>query len=169
MILDLGCGLNKTEGAIGVDQFALPGVDVVHDLNSPPYPFADNSADQIHMNHVLEHVPDMMMVMEEIWRVLKPEGLLHIRVPHCTGMLAWNDPTHRRSFTTESFDYFGENGYSYYTAAKFKIVSRRLVHRVRGGSWLQGFFDRHPTFAERRLAYLFGGIDELQVTLAAQK
>src|SRR4051812_23508639 len=164
-IIDLGCGRNKTEGAIGVDLRALPGVDIVHDLDLFPYPFGDNSADEIRMNHVLEHVPEMMRVMEEIWRVLKPGGLLHIRVPHCTGMLAWKDPTHRRSFTTESFEYFGGNAYSYYTEARFRILSRRLVYRLGQGSWLQKLFDWRPTFAERHLSYLLGGIDELQVTL----
>ena len=32
MILDLGCGEAKVEGAIGVDNVVLPTVDVVHDL-----------------------------------------------------------------------------------------------------------------------------------------
>lgn len=45
MMVDLGCGNAKTVGAIGVDNVALPGVDVVHDLLDFPYPFDTGSAD----------------------------------------------------------------------------------------------------------------------------
>jgi len=37
------------------------------------------------------------------------------------------------------------------------------------GRAVQWFLDRHPTVGERFLCYLIGGIDELQVTLAAVK
>ena len=40
-VLDLGCGLRKTPGSVGCDMISLPSVDVVHDLNSFPYPFPD--------------------------------------------------------------------------------------------------------------------------------
>ena len=46
-ILDLGCGRNKVPGAIGLDLFPVPGVDVVHDLEAFPYPFENNSFDEI--------------------------------------------------------------------------------------------------------------------------
>src|SRR4051794_17075979 len=88
-VLDIGCGPNKVPGAVGVDCLALPGVDVVHDLDSYPYPFAADSVDEIHAYHVLEHVPDVMATMEELWRISKPGATVHIRVPHFTGILAW--------------------------------------------------------------------------------
>ena len=37
-ILDLGCGSVKAEGAVGLDNVGLPGVDIVHDLLDFPYP-----------------------------------------------------------------------------------------------------------------------------------
>jgi len=177
-IVDIGCGQNKVAGAIGVDCVALPGVDVVHNLDSFPYPFAADSIDQIHAYHVLEHVPDVMTTMEEIWRISKPGGTVHIRVPHFSGILAWKDPTHKRSFTSESFGYFGENGYSYYTRARFQVVSVRLRYSIQPKNrWagrvfanlMQSLFDWHPTFCERHLAYLVGGVDEIQATLKAIK
>ena len=64
-VLDIGCGPNKVPGATGMDRRTMPGVDVVHDLNSRPDPFDDNAFDEIHARHVLEHVDDMIGVMEE--------------------------------------------------------------------------------------------------------
>lgn len=162
-----------------MDMRPLPGVDTVHDLNCVPYPFEASSFTEIRANHVLEHVPDLMPVMEELWRICAPGALLHIRVPHYTGALAWRDPTHVRSFTSESFGYFGENAYSFYARARFSVVRVSLIYRADRlrRSWLtrfahrriQALIDSHPTFGERNLAYMIGGIDEIAVTLKTVK
>ena len=47
MLLDLGCGKSKRSGAIGVDIIESEVVDVVHDLNEYPYPFADDEFNDI--------------------------------------------------------------------------------------------------------------------------
>jgi SAM-dependent methyltransferase len=178
VVLDIGCGSNKVPGAIGVDCMALSGVDVVHDLERYPYPFATDSVDEIHAYHVMEHVPDVMATMEELWRISKAGATVHIRVPHFTGILAWKDPTHKRSFTSESFGYFGQNGYSYYTGARFDVMSVSLRYSIQPKNrWIarvfakvmQRLLDWHPTFGERHLAYLVGGIDEIRATLKAIK
>jgi len=52
-ILELGCGANKTPGAVGVDRVAGPGVDVVHDLSRLPWPFPDNTFDEVRLSHIL--------------------------------------------------------------------------------------------------------------------
>jgi len=41
--LHLGCGKIIKEGYVNLDIQKLPGVDVIHDLNKFPYPFKDNS------------------------------------------------------------------------------------------------------------------------------
>ena len=41
-VLDVGCGVNKTEGAVGLDSNPRTAADVIHDLGELPYPFADN-------------------------------------------------------------------------------------------------------------------------------
>lgn len=178
VVVDLGCGNRKVPGAVGIDSIALPGVDLVHDLAHFPYPLPANYADEIHMNHILEHLPNTIGVLTEVWRVSKPGGKVHIRVPHYSGIYAWKDPTHVRCFTSESFGYFGENPWSYYTHARFEVRSAqlkyfadppsRLVYRW-WGRVVQAMLDRHPTFAERFLVHLIGGIDELRVTLQATK
>ncbi len=179
MVIDLGCGARKAPDAFGVDAAALPGVDLVHDLRSPPCPLPTGCADEVVLNHGLEHFVDPLPVLEEAWRIVRPGGRVLIRTPHYSGVYAWKDPTHRRAFTSESFHYFGENGYSYYTHARFRVVSVRLKYFMEEHLWpwpyragaraVQWVLDRHPTFGERFLCYLVGGIDELQVTLEAVK
>jgi ubiquinone/menaquinone biosynthesis C-methylase UbiE len=39
-------------------------------------PFEDNQYDVILCNHVLEHIPDDTKAMQELYRVLKPGGIL---------------------------------------------------------------------------------------------
>lgn len=178
-VLDLGCGEHKAAGALGVDAAYLPGVDLVHDLQVMPYPLPDDCADETLLNHVLEHFADPLPVLLEVWRIARPGGRVRIRTPHYSGRFAWKDPTHRRTFTSESFHYFGENGYSYYTHARFRVVHVRLKYFLEEHVWpwphqvlgraVQWLLDRHPTFSERFLCYLVGGIDELQVVLEAVK
>jgi len=179
VILDLGCGANKVPGAFGMDTTALPGVDLVHDLGAAPYPLPDSCADAIYFNHVLEHLEHPLTALEEAWRLARPNGQVLIRTPHYSGIYAWRDPTHRRTFSAASFHYFGENNFSYYTKARFHVVHVRLKYFMEEEFWpwpfrawgraVQWFLDRHPTVGERFLCYLIGGIDELQVTLAAMK
>jgi predicted SAM-dependent methyltransferase len=63
MKLNLGCGLKRIEGFTGVDIIKTPAVDVVHNLDVFPYPFADNSAEEIIMDNVLEHLDDVIKVL----------------------------------------------------------------------------------------------------------
>lgn len=60
------------------------------DLNSPiadvktdicNLPFEDNSFDVIFCNHVLEHIPDDTKAMQELFRVLAPNGLGVFQIP----------------------------------------------------------------------------------------
>jgi SAM-dependent methyltransferase len=179
VILDLGCGARKVLGAFGIDVATLPGVDLVHDLEVIPYPLPENCADTIHLSHVLEHLASPLPVLEEVWRLARPGGRVLIRTPHYSGMYAWVDPTHRRAFSLGSFHYFGENAYSYYTSARFRVMHVQLKYFMEEELWpwphrlwgraVQWFLDRHQTFGERFLAYLVGGIEELRVTLEAVK
>ena len=56
-----------------------PLADVKADICA--LPFEDNSYDLILCNHVLEHIPDDLKAMEELYRVLKKGGTLIAQVP----------------------------------------------------------------------------------------
>ena len=45
--LNLGCGTDIRPHYVNSDVAALDGVDTVHDLESFPYPFEDNTYDEI--------------------------------------------------------------------------------------------------------------------------
>lgn len=116
-ILDLGCGDNKVEGAVGLDNIALSEVDIAHDLLHFPYPIKANSFDTIYLRHVIEHfnVDKINKIMNECYRILKKDGQLYINVPHVFSIAAYTDPTHKQYFTFGS-GYFWVKKYkrSYY-------------------------------------------------------
>ena len=63
--LDLACGDNKvSEDFCGVDVVDIPGVDIVHDLTVYPWPFEDNSVEEIYCSHYIEHIPHVDALSE---------------------------------------------------------------------------------------------------------
>jgi len=111
-VLDLGCGRHKQLGAIGLDQYPFEGVDVVHDLNKP-LPFGDEEFDIVFANQLLEHIDKIVELVYEIHRILKPGGIFLAHVPYFRSVWAHIDPTHVRSFTINSMDYFVRGTYCY--------------------------------------------------------
>jgi len=56
--VDLACGdRKKSEDYIGVDIAKTEAVDIIHDLNIFPWPFEDNSVDEVFCSHYIEHIP----------------------------------------------------------------------------------------------------------------
>ena len=41
--IDLGCGINKPQGYVGIDTIDIEGVDIVRDVEKRGLPFSDNS------------------------------------------------------------------------------------------------------------------------------
>jgi SAM-dependent methyltransferase len=114
VVIDLGCGRSRHEGAIGVDNAKMPGVDVIADMEEG-LPFREGCADSIMMYHVLEHVQDFMGVVSELHRILKPGCRADIRVPYCRCFNAF-DPMHKLFFTEHTFDYYfsDDSPFGYY-------------------------------------------------------
>lgn len=129
-ILNLGCGKSRIPGTIGVDRVRVEDyVDVVHDMDVVPYPFDDNSIDEIHFYHVLEHLNNPIGKLEEIYRILKPGGILNMRVPHFSSMGAFTDLTHVRPFGYLSFDPLVScHNQHYYTKASFRIRNKEIKY-----------------------------------------
>jgi SAM-dependent methyltransferase len=78
--LNLGCGDKKLAGYLNVDVCCEP--DLHFDLTQFPWPWADNTIDEVFSSHFLEHVVDFNRTILEIHRILKPGGIIHFRVPH---------------------------------------------------------------------------------------
>jgi len=116
-ILDLGCGDNKVQGAIGLDIVDINGVDILHDLLMFPYPLNDNSFDIIYLRNVIEHfnLDKINKIMYECYRILKKDGQLLINVPHILSIAAFTDPTHKQYFTFGSGHFWAKKHHkSYY-------------------------------------------------------
>jgi SAM-dependent methyltransferase len=150
-ILELGCGRNKHPNAVGIDRIALPGVDVVHDLNQYPYPFADNTFDDVYAIHVIEHLDSVLAVMEEIYRITKPNGRVTIITPHHSDAISWQDPTHKWHLNSYSFSYFEPSYHTnYYTKARFRIKNREVelasIWKSLGVQYLLNRDIRFPAF-----------------------
>jgi predicted SAM-dependent methyltransferase len=52
--LNLGCGENKYAAYVNVDKHGNP--DLVHDLETFPWPWPNDSVSEIVLCHVLEHL-----------------------------------------------------------------------------------------------------------------
>ena len=115
--VDLCCGASKPKGFIGVDLFGGRGVDIVADLNGR-FPFDDNSVDVVRAHDAIEHLPDRIHTMNEIWRICKPNALVDIFVPSTDGRGAFQDPTHVSFWNINSFVYYSVNHPNYYGLCK---------------------------------------------------
>src|SRR5262245_41168002 len=111
-VLEIGCGSKKLPGAVGADQRALPGVDVVCKLNER-LPFRDGEFEVVYSDQVLEHIGNLIGLMEEIHRVLVPGGIMVAHVPYFRSNWAVVDPTHVRQFALGTLDYFAQGTYAW--------------------------------------------------------
>jgi SAM-dependent methyltransferase len=161
--LDVGCGIRKHPGSIGIDRNPASRADVLCDLDRFPYPFRDNSFAALRAVHVIEHVSDVIRAMEEFHRLLVPGGRVFLVTPHYTDFSSFCDPTHRWHLNSFSFRYFGEDhgGFGYYTAARFrqKRVRVRLLALWRwlGFEFLVNHWPRFRLFWEHYLCYMIRG------------
>lgn len=139
--LDLACGDSKREGFFGVDFVKTDSTDFECNLLKFPWPWADNSVDELHSSHFIEHIPmcyvsptgeyktvpdapdkDLLFAFfDECYRILKPGGVLTIFCPCARSNRAFQDVTHRRFIVGETFLYMNKewrdlNKLSHYNA-----------------------------------------------------
>lgn len=103
--LNIGSGEDYLDGYINLDINTNSNANIIRDLERG-LPFDDNKFDEIYCSHVLEHIKSLFFVMNEFWRVLKPGGILIIKVPHGDSEMAYSDPTHIRRFCQYTFTHF---------------------------------------------------------------
>lgn len=129
--LDLACGQQPREGFEGVDLLAAADHKV--DLLKFPWPFDDDSIDELHCSHFVEHIDNRLVEVrdlvdpnpqsldrwvgvdmffaffDEAWRILRPGGKMQVIVPHLKTDRAFQDPTHRRFLPMAAFVYLNRD------------------------------------------------------------
>lgn len=171
VILELGVGRSRSvKDAITIDKLDFPEVDIVADLELGLPFLEDNSVDEIHSFHFLEHVNNLEFLMTEIYRVLKKGGKNIGAVPHFANPYFYSDYTHKAYFGLYTFSYFSKQKHferavpDFYNSTNYKISKIRLdflsPFRVRNRlKRLMGAFFNSSRFLqefhEENLCYIF--------------
>mgnify|MGYP001295474372 CR=1 FL=1 len=154
--LILGSAGGQAHDAITLDVNSQHNPDIVHDLNTVPLPFDDNSFEKITCHHVLEHLQDLSGVMDELYRICESDGIIYIEVPHHSSWFA-NVPEHKLRFNYFAFDGYIEGGMTkWMTGKKFKLINRQITfHRSFRRYFLHKIFNAFPLTYERFWTYIF--------------
>ena len=119
--LDLGSGPNprnpfKADKVFGLDVDAFNDAVQKCDIGMEPLPFADSSMDFVTAFDLIEHIPrtggqkpnsnPFIYLMNEVWRVLKPQGHFYAQTPAYPFPTAFSDPTHVNVITPDTVLYF---------------------------------------------------------------
>lgn len=188
-LLDIGCAhgffvenaVNTGWDASGIDlslsavQYARGrGLEV---SNSTLFEkaYEDNEFDVVTMFYVLEHLPDPCKYLKEVHRILKPSGLLLVRVPHTTPIVEilklfnisntlYDAPSHLTDFSPQSLARMLEkNGFdSIRTHIGGMTYPRPLAERI-----ISCIFGNAGTFLNKVTfgKYLFPGISKTTVAI----
>jgi SAM-dependent methyltransferase len=179
--LDVGCGTAKENGAFGLDQFALPGVDLACDLNQP-WPLADGRFDRVVFRHSIVHLASLEHALREARRVVRKGGIVEIISPHFSSDNAFTDPTMRFVTGWRTMDYYCSNGsmiYGYYGQVGLRIRERRIYlyraelkrsrHRVIAALFwpVEALLNAQPRLYEKFLCFIVRG-NEIRFVLEAE-
>ena len=126
------------------------------DFDVFPYPFKDNAFNNVVVFHTLEHLDNIVKVMEELWRICKDKTVIEMTLPYFSGTLANTDPTYKHRFSYRTFEHF-EQGTDYFdmlNKSNFKIVERKILFSE-ALSFLNFIPNLFPKVYERFFAYIF--------------
>ena len=136
-MVNLGSDAVPLDGFVNVDIVAAASHNTA-DLQER-WPWQDDSVDYVHAPHVIEHLPDPVFTVNELWRILKAGGVANIVVATTDGPALWTRPTHvsfwnRTSFVfCESGSYWRNTlGASYGIRAKFRTVACTTTRTPQG-------------------------------------
>ena len=119
--INLGSGKDYKPGWLNLDVQDRAEPDAVLDLAQPltlpmvidsryggQIELAAASIDTLYANNVLEHVPNLTLLMTNALALLKDGGRFEIEVPYERALTAWQDPTHVRALNENSWVYYTE-------------------------------------------------------------
>ena len=102
MKLNLGCGNKKLAGYLNVDLYGNPDMRV--DLRAFPWPWVNESVDEIYSRGLFEHLPEFMRSLRGCRRILQPQGKITMIVPHYDSPLECWPEQHLHRFSLHTFN-----------------------------------------------------------------
>lgn len=112
--IDLGAGKHPKDGFIGVDSIDFGNGNVICNIGKDKWPWEDNSVEEAHSSHTLEHLTNLndkwerVHFFNELGRVLKPGGKCLIIIPHWSSNRFYGDPTHKEPFSEMGWYYLNK-------------------------------------------------------------
>jgi ubiquinone/menaquinone biosynthesis C-methylase UbiE len=154
MKLNLGCGNKAKEGFVGVDAFDCEAVDIVADITEK-LPFDDDSVEEIWMDNVIEHIPDLPGLFKELHRVCSAGAKMTMITPHFASIASWRDPTHVHHLSFSSMNHFEKPDVAHYTGGGFKVLERHLSFGGLMGNIGRMIFSISPQAYESQWCFIF--------------
>lgn len=168
MKLNLGCGNDHKKGYINCDISPEVNPDKVVDLNKFPFPFKDNSIEEILLYHVLEHFHEPIKIFEELYRICKNNAIIRIKAPYFSHESAFSMLDHYHQFTWTSFDALEKNHACHWqSVGDFKIIKKKLIWR-KPCFLAQWIFNLIPRVYQEFLCWIFPA-KEIQIILKVIK
>lgn len=146
--LDIGCGQNKREGFFGVDISKNVNPDYCFDVRKTPWPFEDNSIDEIYASHFVEHLDgtERISFFNEAYRVMKSpkigddgveiKSTMTVITPAPFTHRYMQDPTHKFPMVVQEF-------YNYLHEESRKAMGVNHYPITCNFEW-NGFFQEQP-------------------------
>jgi SAM-dependent methyltransferase len=160
-LLDFGCGAKPYKNIINVSEYIgldFPSeghdhsneiIDVIYDGKT--IPFDDNSFDSIFSSEVFEHVFNLEEILNELFRVLKPGGIILITCPFAIG------------------EHEQPNDYARYTSFALKHLMRKagfeIIHYEKLGGSIDAITQLRLTYFQRDIMPYFEKIPLLRNVL----
>jgi hypothetical protein len=166
--LDLGCGQSKQEGFTGVDIVKMDGVDVVADLFTFPWPFDDDSVEEVFASHFIEHVPDLPATMNELYRVMKDGAKVRFVHPYLKSDRAFQDPTHKQFLSEAAWPYYARDWREINKLDHYPITCDFGIENI-AATWAPPWDQKHTEAQQFALKHHWNAVSDLIVDLVARK
>jgi len=137
LCLDIGCNVGFLAGMVGKERYI--GLDVVYYGKKPKYfvlgdahhlPFKDEAFGFVSMIETIEHLSDPHCALQEVKRVLKPDGRLFMQCPIADSPHADHDPTHCYGFHVWSLSRLLHQVFSHSNCVSVERKGGSLITKV---------------------------------------
>ena len=185
--LDFSGHAKHAARAMRINAFAAAGVTCIAQAG-PHLPFRDGSVDELFLGRTIMYRNEIAVTLDELWRVCKPNALIHLTLPHASSAIATSrDANARPLLTLNTFNYYDPRSKPWDAPTPTAFAVERAHLRVAGQRGddaglalargpLTQFIEKLANGSrgsqyrfERWFAGLFGGFEEFDIVLAAVK